>query len=47
MVEQGHDVDTGGPVTWARPAEDVRPARRTLADQLLDGADHPHREGPR
>ena len=38
MVEQGQDVDTHGPVTPARPADDVRPARRTLADQLLDGA---------
>ena len=38
MVEQGHDVDTDGPVTRAGPADDVRPARRTLADQLLDGA---------
>ena len=38
MVEQGQDVDTDGPVTWAGPADDVRPAGRTLADQLLDGA---------
>ena len=38
MVEQGQDVDTDGPVTWADPANDVRPAGRTLADQLLDGA---------
>ena len=38
MVEQGHDIDTDGPVTWAGPEDDVRPARRTLADRLLDGA---------
>jgi hypothetical protein len=38
MVEQGQDVDTDGPVTWAGPADDVRPAGGTLADQLLDGA---------
>lgn len=38
MVEQGHDVDTDDPVSWAGPVDDVRPVRQTLADQLLDGA---------
>ena len=38
MVEQGHDVHTDVPVAWADPVDDVCPARRTLADQLLDGA---------